>query len=53
LKKSIQLFDELNDGTSNNISESGQNRRRTGMWITDAIYMVSLINEQKMRYFEN
>jgi hypothetical protein len=39
LEKTYSAADELDDGTSSNGSGSGQNRRRTGMWITDAIYM--------------
>ncbi|CAF2508274.1 unnamed protein product [Rotaria sp. Silwood2] len=31
--------DELDDGTSSNVSGIGQNRRQAGMWVTDAIHM--------------
>ncbi|CAF1436525.1 unnamed protein product [Rotaria sp. Silwood1] len=38
-KTTYSAADELNDGTSSNVSGIGQNRRRVGMWVTDAIYM--------------
>lgn len=31
--------DEIDDTTNTNVSGTGQNRRRAGMWVTDAIYM--------------
>jgi len=39
LEKIYSAADELDDGTSNNVIGIGQNRRRAGMWVTDAIYM--------------
>lgn len=39
LEKIYSAADELDDGGSSNVGGSGQNRRRAGMWITDAIYM--------------
>ncbi len=39
LEKTYSAADELDDGMSGNVSGSAQNRRRAGMWITDAIYM--------------
>ncbi len=40
LEKVYSATDELDDGgVNNNPSGIGQNRRRAGMWITDAIYM--------------
>ncbi len=39
LEKVYSAADELDDGMNNNVSGAGQNRRRAGMWITDAIYM--------------
>ncbi|CAF4611135.1 unnamed protein product [Rotaria sp. Silwood1] len=40
LEKVYSVIDDFDDGTSgNNIGSTGQNRRRAGMWITDAIYM--------------
>jgi hypothetical protein len=40
LEKTYSAADELDDGTSSNVNGSGgHNRRRAGMWITDAIYM--------------
>ncbi|CAF2653059.1 unnamed protein product [Rotaria sp. Silwood2] len=40
LEKIYSTIDELDDGSSGgNTSGTGQNRRRAGMWITDAIFM--------------
>ncbi|CAF3733415.1 unnamed protein product [Rotaria sordida] len=40
LEKTYCIVDELDDtSSSNNTGNMGQNRRRAGMWITDAIYM--------------
>ncbi|CAF3442031.1 unnamed protein product [Rotaria sp. Silwood1] len=39
LEKTYSATDELDNGTNNNVSGAGQNRRRAGMWVTDAIYM--------------
>lgn len=39
LEKVYSATDEFDDGGNNNPSGIGQNRRRAGMWITDAIYM--------------
>ena len=38
-KKFIQLLMKWMMEQNNNVSGNGQNRRRAGMWITDAIYM--------------
>jgi hypothetical protein len=38
LEKVYSATDEAN----NNVSSIGQNRRRAGMWITDAIYMADV-----------
>ncbi|CAF3564918.1 unnamed protein product [Rotaria sordida] len=38
-KKKHSAADELDDGTSSNVSGIGQNRRRARMWVIDAIYM--------------
>jgi hypothetical protein len=39
LEKVYSAADELDDGMNNSVGNAGQNRRRAGMWITDAIYM--------------
>jgi hypothetical protein len=39
LEKVYSAADEADDGGNNNAGGAGQNRRRAGMWITDAIYM--------------
>jgi len=39
LEKTYSAAEEPDDGSSISIAGSGQNRRRAGMWITDAIYM--------------
>ncbi|CAF0886081.1 unnamed protein product [Rotaria sordida] len=39
LEKIYSAADELDDGMNNNVSSTGQSRRRAGMWVTDAIYM--------------
>lgn len=38
LERTYSAAEELDDG-GNSISGNAQNRRRAGMWITDAIYM--------------
>ncbi len=39
LEKVYSATDEIDDAGNNNVSSTGPNRRRAGMWITDAIYM--------------
>ncbi|CAF0961507.1 unnamed protein product [Rotaria magnacalcarata] len=39
LERIYTVIDELDDGTNGTAGVMGQNRRRAGTWITDAIYM--------------
>lgn len=39
LEKTYSAIDEVDDTLSSNANANGQNRRRAGMWITDALYM--------------
>lgn len=39
LEKVYSAADEFDDSATSNINANGQNRRRAGMWVTDAVYM--------------
>ena len=39
LERTYSAADEFDDGSSSNVGGTGPNRRRAGMWITDAIFM--------------
>lgn len=39
LEKVYSAADEIDDTAMTNVSANGSNRRRAGMWVSDAIYM--------------